>query len=114
MFLRTIKEVAKAYSDIKFEDIYIDRCCEKLVQQPHHFDVLLMPNLYGNITSNIVCGLAGGAGLFSGINYGKDIAIFETATRHTGETLTGIYFLTDFYFSTETLKNSFITSFSSL
>jgi isocitrate dehydrogenase (NAD+) len=92
MFLETIKEAAASYPDIQFEDIYIDRCCQKLVKKPHQFDVLLMPNLYGTIVSNVVCGLAGGAGLFSGINYGEDLAIFESATRHTGDTLRGNLF----------------------
>lgn len=52
----------------------------QLVSRPQQFDVVLMPNLYGNIISNIVCGIVGGAGLISGINIGSKYAVFETVS----------------------------------
>ena len=63
----------------------------QLVSRPQQFSggIMLMPNLYGNIISNIACGLVGGPGLVSGMNFGAHYAVFETATRNTGTTLTG-------------------------
>lgn len=63
----------------------------QLVSRPQQFSggIMLMPNLYGNIISNIACGLCGGPGLVSGMNIGEHYAVFETATRNTGTTLTG-------------------------
>lgn len=89
MFLRTIQEIATKYPDVQLEEMHIDRCCQKLVQNPYKFDVLLMPNLYGTIISNIACGLAGGTGLYSGSNFGENLAVFETATRHIAKDLAG-------------------------
>lgn len=89
MFLRTVQEVATQYPDVQLEDMHIDRCCQKLVQNPYKFDVLLMPNLYGTVISNIACGLTGGTGLHSGSNFGENLAVFETATRHIAKDLAG-------------------------
>ena len=57
----------------------------QLVSKPHQFDVMVMPNLYGNVVSNVCAGLVGGPGLVPGANYGKDYAVFETV-RDSGRT----------------------------
>jgi len=69
----------------------VDNACMQLVSRPQQFNrgIMLMPNLYGNIISNIACGLVGGPGLVSGMNIGEHYAVFETATRNTGTTLAG-------------------------
>lgn len=54
----------------------------QLVSKPHQFDVMVMPNLYGNVVSNVCAGLVGGPGLVPGANYGKDYAVFETVSGH--------------------------------
>ncbi|EEC16834.1 isocitrate dehydrogenase, putative, partial [Ixodes scapularis] len=61
----------------------------QLVSYPAQFDVLLLPNLYGNILTNIACGLVGGPGITSGRNYGHEYAVFETGTRNTGKSIAG-------------------------
>lgn len=67
----------------------IDNTCMQLVAKPQQFDVMLLPNLYGNIVQNVACGLIGGAGIVCGSNYGYNKAIFETGTRNTGKNLAG-------------------------
>lgn len=52
------------------------------MSKPHQFDVMVMPNLYGNVVSNVCAGLVGGPGLVPGANYGTDYAVFETVRRH--------------------------------
>lgn len=89
LFLETCKQMALQYPDIKFEHMIIDNCCMQLVSNPHQFDVMVMPNLYGTIISNVICGLVGGAGLISGRNYGNNYAVFEPGTRNTGSTIAG-------------------------
>ncbi len=69
------RQVAKDYPDIEHDDMIIDNCCMQLVSKPHQFDVMLMTNLYGTIVSNVICGLIGGAGLFSGRNYGDEVSL---------------------------------------
>ena len=59
----------------------IDNCCMQLVSRPQQFDVMVLPNLYGNIVGNLAVGLIGGAGLSAGMNLGENCAIFETGTR---------------------------------
>lgn len=58
-----------------------------LVSKPQQFDVMVMPNLYGNVVSNVCAGLVGGPGLVPGANYGKDYAVFENGTRNTGKSI---------------------------
>lgn len=67
--------------------LYIKTCktrddflCFQLVSKPQQFDVMVMPNLYGNVVSNVCAGLVGGPGLVPGANYGKDYAVFETVS----------------------------------
>ncbi|MGB3912544.1 MAG: isocitrate/isopropylmalate dehydrogenase family protein [Thermacetogeniaceae bacterium] len=77
LFLEVARQVAAEYSDIEFEDRIVDACSMKLVQKPEDFDVLVMPNLYGDIISDICAGLVGGLGVAPGANIGKDYAVFE-------------------------------------
>lgn len=67
--------MAKEYPEIEFSDMIIDNTCMQLVARPQQFDVMVMPNLYGNVVSNLVCGLVGGPGLLSGRNYGEHVSI---------------------------------------
>lgn len=78
LFLKCGKEIAKEYTDIEFEDIIVDAMSMKLVQNPQNYDVIVAPNLYGDILSDLSAGLVGGLGLAPGANIGKDIAVFES------------------------------------
>ncbi|XP_052782095.1 isocitrate dehydrogenase [NAD] subunit gamma, mitochondrial-like isoform X1 [Mya arenaria] len=89
LFLNCCREVSKLYPTIEFNDMIIDNASMQMVSRPQQFDVLLMPNLYGNILSNIATGLVGGSGVVPGVNIGRDYAVFEMGTRNTGETLKG-------------------------
>ncbi|KAH6941203.1 hypothetical protein HPB50_014901 [Hyalomma asiaticum] len=89
LFLDTCRRVARDYPDIEMNDMIVDNCSMQLVSNPSQFDVVLVPNLYGNIVVNLTCGLVGGAGVTSGRNYGDEYAVFETATRNTGTPLVG-------------------------
>jgi len=88
LFLNAARDVAKAYPDIEFEDRIVDNLCAQLVQRPHQFDMLLLPNLYGDIVSDLCAGLVGGLGVAPGANIGDEIAIFEpthgSAPKYTG------------------------------
>ncbi|MCL4105211.1 UNVERIFIED_CONTAM: hypothetical protein GTU68_055342 [Idotea baltica] len=89
LFLSTCREVAKDYPEIEFEEMIVDNTCMQLVSNPQQFDMMLTPNLYGTVISNVVCGLVGGAGLLSGRNYGDKYAVFEPGTRNTGSSIAG-------------------------
>ncbi|KAK6755853.1 hypothetical protein RB195_014317 [Necator americanus] len=90
LFLQVCKEIGeREYPEIKFESMIVDNASMQLVSRPQQFDIMLMPNLYGNIISNIACGLVGGPGLVSGMNIGNEYAVFETGTRNTGTSLAG-------------------------
>ncbi len=88
LFLRVAREVASAYPDIAFEDKIVDAACMGLVQNPADFDVLVLPNLYGDIVSDLCAGLVGGLGLAPGANIGRDCAIFE-ATHGSAPDIAG-------------------------
>jgi len=77
LFLETARGVAKNYPDITFDDRIIDNMCMQLVQHPENYDVLVMPNFYGDVISDLCSGLIGGLGLTAGANIGDEIAIFE-------------------------------------
>jgi len=77
LFLEVSREVAKQYPDIEFEDRIIDNMCMQLVQKPELYDVLVLPNLYGDIVSDLAAGLIGGLGLAPGGNFGAEMAVFE-------------------------------------
>jgi len=77
LFLEVSRKVAKDYPDIEFEDRIIDNMCMQLVQKPELYDVLVLPNLYGDIVSDLAAGLIGGLGLAPGANIGEEYAVFE-------------------------------------
>jgi isocitrate dehydrogenase (NAD+) len=77
LFLATAHEVAKEYPDIQYEDRIVDNMCMQLVQKPECYDVLVLPNLYGDIISDLSAGLIGGLGVAPGANIGSQYAIFE-------------------------------------
>lgn len=77
LFLESSRKIASLYPQIKFREILVDNCCMQLVQNPNQFDVLLLPNLYGDIVSDLCAGLIGGLGIAQGANIGSDYAVFE-------------------------------------
>ena len=77
LFLEVARYVAKEYPQIEFEDRIVDNMCMQLVQKPELYDVMVMPNLYGDIVSDLCAGLVGGLGVAPGANIGDDIAVFE-------------------------------------
>jgi isocitrate dehydrogenase (NAD+) len=89
LFLRVAGEVAALYPDIEFEDRIVDNMCMQLVQKPELYDVLVLPNLYGDIVSDLCAGLIGGLGVAPGANFGDDIAVFEpvhgSAPKYAGQ-----------------------------
>ncbi|XP_076091729.1 isocitrate dehydrogenase [NAD] subunit gamma, mitochondrial-like isoform X2 [Mytilus galloprovincialis] len=89
LFLESCRKVACLYPDIEFNDMIIDNASMQMVSRPQQFDVLVMPNLYGNILSNIAAGLVGGPGVVPGMNLGEDYAVFELGTRNSGRSLKG-------------------------
>ena len=76
-FLERFRLIAKEYPSIEIDDKIIDNMCMQLVMYPEKYNVLVCPNLYGDILSDLISGLIGGLGLVPGANIGKDIAIFE-------------------------------------
>ena len=77
LFLATAARIARDYPDIEFEDRIVDNMCMQLVQKPELYDVLVLPNLYGDILSDLAAGLVGGLGVAPGMNIGPDGAVFE-------------------------------------
>src|SRR5271167_5122163 len=77
LFLEVSREVAKEYPDIEFEDRIVDNMCMQLVQKPELYDVMVLPNLYGDIISDLCAGLVGGLGVAPGANIGEAGAVFE-------------------------------------
>lgn len=77
LFLNTYREVSQAYPDISTREFLVDNLCMQLVQKPSQFDVLVLPNLYGDIVSDLCAGLIGGLGVAQGANIGVDCAVFE-------------------------------------
>lgn len=77
LFLECARTTAEKYPQIKFREVLVDNCCMQLVQNPNQFDVLLLPNLYGDIVSDLCAGLIGGLGIAQGANIGTDYAVFE-------------------------------------
>jgi isocitrate dehydrogenase (NAD+) len=89
LFLAVAREVAKDYPDIEFEDVVIDALCMRLVRTPQQYDVIVLPNLYGDIVSDLCAGLIGGLGLAPGANIGDSAAVFEpthgSAPKYAGQ-----------------------------
>jgi isocitrate dehydrogenase (NAD+) len=83
------REVAKKYPDIEFEDRIVDNMCMQLVQKPELYDVIVLPNLYGDILSDLCAGLVGGLGVAPGANIGDSGAVFEathgSAPKYAGQ-----------------------------
>jgi isocitrate dehydrogenase (NAD+) len=77
LFLRSVRDVATQYPDITCDDRIVDNACMQLVVNPSQFDVLLLPNLYGDIVSDLCAGLVGGLGVVPGANLGTEIGVFE-------------------------------------
>jgi len=89
LFLAVAREVARDYPDIEFEDRIVDNMTMQLVKRPQQFDVIVAPNLYGDIISDLCAGIVGGLGVAPGANLGDNIAIFEpthgSAPKYTGQ-----------------------------
>jgi isocitrate dehydrogenase (NAD+) len=89
LFLDVARQVASDYPDISFQEALIDNLCMQLVRRPQQFDVIVAPNLYGDIISDLCAGLVGGLGLAPGANIGDEIALFEpthgSAPKYTGQ-----------------------------
>ncbi|MBN2295116.1 MAG: isocitrate/isopropylmalate dehydrogenase family protein [Pirellulales bacterium] len=77
LYLATARKVAEDYPDIEFEDRIVDNMCMQLAQKPELYDVIVLPNLYGDILSDLAAGLVGGLGVAPGMNAGPDGAVFE-------------------------------------
>lgn len=76
LFLNVCRETSKLYPKIEFESMIVDNTCMQLVSNPQQFDVMVMPNLYGNIIDNLSAGLVGGAGVVPSESVGSDFVIF--------------------------------------
>ena len=89
LWLEVSREVAKQYTDIEFDDRIVDNMCMQLIQKPELYDVIVLPNLYGDILSDLCAGLVGGLGMAPGANIGEKIAIFEathgSAPKYKGQ-----------------------------
>jgi isocitrate dehydrogenase (NAD+) len=89
LFLEVFRDVAKDYPDIEAEDRIVDNMCMQLVQKPELYDVLVLPNLYGDIVSDLAAGLVGGLGVAPGGNIGDEMALFEpthgSAPKYKGQ-----------------------------
>jgi isocitrate dehydrogenase (NAD+) len=89
LYLRVAREVAAENEDLEFEDKIVDNLSMQLVQRPEEYDVLVCPNLYGDIVSDLCAGLVGGLGLAPGGNFGTHAAVFEpthgSAPKYTGQ-----------------------------
>jgi isocitrate dehydrogenase (NAD+) len=89
LYLHVAREVAADNDDIEFDDRIVDNMCMQLVQRPEEYDVLVLPNLYGDVLSDLCAGMIGGLGLAPGANFGEGIAIFEpthgSAPKYAGQ-----------------------------
>ena len=89
LFLAVARRVAQSYPDVEFEDRIVDNMCMQLVQKPLEYDVLVAPNMFGDIVSDLCAGLVGGLGVAPGANIGKGLAVFEpvhgSAPKYAGK-----------------------------
>jgi isocitrate dehydrogenase (NAD+) len=89
LWLHTAREVALENDDIEFDDRIVDNMCMQLVQRPEEYDVLVLPNLYGDVLSDLCAGMVGGLGLAPGANFGERVAVFEpthgSAPKYAGQ-----------------------------
>ena len=92
LFLQVARQVAENYPDVEFQEVLVDNMCMQLVQKPEDYDVLVLPNLYGDIVSDLCAGLVGGLGVAPGANIGAEAALFEpvhgSAPKYTGQNKT--------------------------
>jgi isocitrate dehydrogenase (NAD+) len=77
LFLRCAREIAAGYPEVEYKELIVDNASMQLVMRPENFDILLLPNLYGDIVSDLAAGLVGGLGLVPGANMGENHAVFE-------------------------------------
>ena len=89
LWLRVAREVAAENPDIEFDDRIVDNMCMQLVQRPEEYDVLVLPNLYGDVLSDLCAGMIGGLGMAPGANHGDEVAVFEpthgSAPKYAGQ-----------------------------
>jgi len=89
LWLRVAREVAEKNPDVAFDDRIVDNMCMQLVQRPEEYDVLVLPNLYGDVLSDLCAGMIGGLGVAPGANYGESVAVFEpthgSAPKYKGQ-----------------------------
>jgi isocitrate dehydrogenase (NAD+) len=89
LFLKVAGEVAQDYPDVEFNDRIVDNMSMQLVQRPHEYDVLVCPNLFGDVLSDLCSGLVGGLGVAPGANFGRELAVFEpvhgSAPKYAGQ-----------------------------
>lgn len=89
LFRNTCKKVSEDYPTLEYGDMIVDNASMQCVSRPQQFDVMVMPNLYGGILSNIAAGLVGGPGIVPGCNMGRNVAVFEPGCRHVGLDIKG-------------------------
>ncbi|KAI1640299.1 isocitrate dehydrogenase subunit 1 [Biscogniauxia mediterranea] len=89
LFRNTVQKIAAEYPTIETNDMIVDNASMQCVSKPQQFDVMVMPNLYGGILSNIGAALVGGPGIVPGCNMGRDVAVFEPGCRHVGLDIKG-------------------------
>ncbi|KAJ5085632.1 hypothetical protein N7532_010403 [Penicillium argentinense] len=89
LFRSTFHKVAENYPTLEVNDMIVDNASMQAVSRPQQFDVLVMPNLYGGILSNVGAALVGGPGVVPGCNMGRDVAVFEPGCRHVGLDIKG-------------------------
>ena len=89
LFRNTVLEVAKEFPTIESNDMIVDNASMQAVSRPQQFDVMVMPNLYGGILSNVGAALVGGPGIVPGCNMGREVAVFEPGCRHVGLDIKG-------------------------
>jgi isocitrate dehydrogenase (NAD+) len=77
LFLRCCREVAAKFPHVEYNELIVDNACMQLVMRPETFDILVLPNLYGDIVSDLAAGLVGGLGIVPGANLGESVAVFE-------------------------------------
>jgi isocitrate dehydrogenase (NAD+) len=89
LWLHVAREVAAENADVEFDDRIVDNMCMQLVQRPEEYDVLVLPNLYGDVLSDLAAGMIGGLGVAPGGNYGETVAVFEpthgSAPKYAGQ-----------------------------
>ncbi len=89
LFRDTFHKVAQDYPTLEVSDMIVDNASMQAVSRPQQFDVMVMPNLYGGILSNVGAALVGGPGIVPGCNMGRDVAVFEPGCRHVGLDIKG-------------------------